>query len=1612
MKDYASVSGTFATVTGLGAYLTEQFNAGSLDLVNGTGAAVALQLSQVTGPPTATTGQPITVNWQVSNSGSNNADGSWQDSVYLSTTPTITAASGLLGSVMRSGGLPAGGLYNASWTGPLPAIPPGSYYILVQVDSLNQVPNTNRANDIGVASAGPMEVTLPSLTLGTPYQDSFTAADQDRSYQLTVSQSATLTVTLASAAASGETALYVGEAYLPTPYAYDFASTLPQANQSVTVPLTEAGTYYVLAHSVAGQASDTGFQITALFPGFTLQSASPNVGGNTGNVTLSLHGSDLAADMTPSLVLGATTLQASSTVVTDATLLLATFNLTGATPGVYAVQLTDPSSSQTASLPAAFTVEAGRGGKLSVSLGMPAEIRAGRPGTVVISYANKGDNDITLPLITVVDPQGGLLQYLADSAGDVGQMTFLAPPVLPGLAELPPGASGTVQLLFTPAVTQGNAQLEVYADTFDDPTFAATPIDWAAASQALQPAGVSNQSWNAYVTAYEALYGNTYGAFFQFVTSQIQSMDDPDVAQEIFVDGTWLFDYRPQDVFDQSAVNPFDPAPGKGLFYTPVNVNPPTPAPSSPNPVNLPQLPSSSAVGNDYVLVIADDFKNTGADLPGVDSDVEAIKNTFKDLMKNQVQIVQSTPGNPLTAQDASQAIQNALNGKGPNDRVFIFIDSHGTNGVLSNPAGFDYPSGVPGVLLDNNTILTGSAINQAIQGANGGQGATCPTLLVDDTCHSADVTAQITQMTAPNVVPISSAGGNEIAAEWGSYINQFLQDLQASPSGNVMDSFMQAAQQITEDHPNQHPGVPQVTGPPGSTMLPQTDLKPPIVKQMGNKLATGTPAAKGLSPVVASHDPNALIGPTGLGAQKLIQPPGTFAYTVEFENDGSAAAQNVTVTEQLASNLNWSTFQLSSFGFGPVNVTIPAGLTEYQTAVIYQNTDGSALDVEVALDFDVQTGILTVTFTSLDPTTGQAPAGVLDGFLPPDNSSHIGEGFVTYTVSADAQAASGTAVNAQASVVFDTNGALATDIASNTVANVLPQTNLSELAGTTKPTVEKISTLLTGNYSDPDKNNKPGIAVIYTSGTGTWQYSAIGKTWTNIGAVATTGALLLPQTDQVRFLPTGPAAGSAELLYVAWDGSTGKAGQYVNASTTGGGASFSANAGELDVTLSAVTQAPVWLPGSTTLTPVLPGGSNTGETVADAFDSVFSGDDNQSAGIAVVGLAGTTEGTWKYAIYDSNTQTYGSFQSFSKVSSKSALLLGPNDMIEFVPNKDTFTGLVTLTVQAWDGAGGVNDGGTVNLSKKGNTGGKTPFSSTSLTGNLHFNDAPTQNPPANPIPFLPSAIAENAPSKSVSVATLLKDAHASDPDKDALGLALTAVSGNGVWQYELPHGMWENVPSTVSDASVLLLPGTALLRFDPTPDYSGQAVLSWLAWDETQGKAGQQGFDLSGSGGATAFSSTSASAALTVTASQHPTAWSGKGATLTPVQPTDSNPPGNTVASVFGNHFDDQGKTVGIAISGVGGTSLGQWEYTLAGGSMWQNLPAISTKKALLLSANDLIRFLPNGNGLGTATLTAYAWDGSTGTDGATAHVKGSAFSTTTLTATCLVNNAATLND
>src|SRR5205807_9169698 len=64
----------------------------------------------------------------------------------------------------------------------------------------------------------------------------------------------------------------------------------------------------------------------------------------------------------------------------------------------------------------------------------------------------------------------------------------------------------------------------------------------------------------------------------------------------------------------------------------------------------------------------------------------------------------------------------------------------------------------------------------------------------------------------------------------------------------------------------------------------------------------------------------------------------------------------------------------------------------------------------------------------------GEKPSDPLVGFLPPDDGSGIGNGFVSYTIMADPSDATGTVITAQATVTFDTQPTLTTSQISNTI--------------------------------------------------------------------------------------------------------------------------------------------------------------------------------------------------------------------------------------------------------------------------------------------------------------------------------------------------------------------------------------------------------------------------------------------------------------------------------------------------------------------------------------------------------------------------------------------------
>jgi hypothetical protein len=277
----------------------------------------------------------------------------------------------------------------------------------------------------------------------------------------------------------------------------------------------------------------------------------------------------------------------------------------------------------------------------------------------------------------------------------------------------------------------------------------------------------------------------------------------------------------------------------------------------------------------------------------------------------------------------------------------------------------------------------------------------------------------------------------------------------------------------------------------------------------------------------VASVDPNNIEGPSGYGPKGFVQPE-LFSYGIEFQNKptATAPAQVVVVTQQIDSNLDWSTFQLGNIAFGDTVIDVPAGQMSYSTQVDLTATLG--IDVDVTADFNPVTGLATWTFTSIDPTTLDVPSNPLEGFLPPDKVAGEGEGFVNYSILPKASATTGTPINAKATVVFDANTPLST-------ANFLNTLDVGPVTSQVTPLPAQSPATFTVSWSPTDAPGGSGIAtynVFVSDDGGAFKPFVTSTTATSAsftGQVGHTYGFYSVATDHVGNVQPTPTASQAK---------------------------------------------------------------------------------------------------------------------------------------------------------------------------------------------------------------------------------------------------------------------------------------------------------------------------------------------------------------------------------------------------------------------------------------------------------------------------------------------------
>lgn len=199
---------------------------------------------------------------------------------------------------------------------------------------------------------------------------------------------------------------------------------------------------------------------------------------------------------------------------------------------------------------------------------------------------------------------------------------------------------------------------------------------------------------------------------------------------------------------------------------------------------------------------------------------------------------------------------------------------------------------------------------------------------------------------------------------------------------------------------------------------------------------------------VIASNDPNEIIGPAGEPDKRWVSVKDRLPYTVTYENDktATAPAKYVKVVVPVHNKMDAASFELKNLGFNSLTFTVPPA-----TASNYQRLDcrdSLGLFVDMTAGYDVINNNFFWEFQSIDPLTLLPPADPLKGFLLRQDSSNslYGHGFVNFSIKPVIHAQTLDSILAQAFIIFDTNDTIPTNIEKNTIDAVPPTSNMSSL--------------------------------------------------------------------------------------------------------------------------------------------------------------------------------------------------------------------------------------------------------------------------------------------------------------------------------------------------------------------------------------------------------------------------------------------------------------------------------------------------------------------------------------------------------------------------------------
>ncbi|TWT79454.1 hypothetical protein CA13_08550 [Planctomycetes bacterium CA13] len=1099
-------------------------------------------------------GDPISISWTVRNDEVLPIDGGWIDVVFASSDEIWDIGDVPIAEIMRTDVLAPGESYNQQTNINAPPSRQGDLFFIVRTDARQQVRESVESDNQAFTST---ELDVPELVLDTPLDSSFLGSGELQYYRIDVPGNRTLTISLDSEATSGSTSMFLRQQDIASSVTFDAASpSVFSPDQQLELAETDQTTYYLTVRADSGAAASSPFTLNATLPGFKLSAVSPAVGGNSGELTLDVVGTDLTRIARVTLVSeDNTVVTPMQTRFTDPTSLSVTFDLQGVAAGSYDVRVVssvpvvefDEEGNQTtgevidgdATLVDAFEVVDEEPTPLTTRLLLPSAARFGRVFPIHLEVINEGMNDVTSPLLLVHSPSGTPLSLTPDFNANTPSQVQVMPLSDRGLPTVMKPGDRVLIPVYASAITEPDSTFVV-----QDLTVPSTALAWDDV-EAYYRDQTTDAQWAETWANFKSLVGDSWGELHDVMrmAATERVMLQP---QTTFVAGAELIrDLMIRASFGEQDTSQFLTFPNGML---------------DPDPFGIGGADESAALGErltaleEPILACSFAAAERGASGEDVDENEDGcayFRPRNPVILASmeawaQTSVIAALSGRNGTL--ASSLFVEFLNNDAPS--YHTFSESHEVvDGTLAH-AGFRNSSVTRRVLQtvfndatheigrrldprlaagspitaeqlppfesvsfpvesffsqvgqldsrlspwstkrggDNESVYFADALHYGGSGDTfsipnaiaGGVGKTDKSLPEElQRTYGSDVFGDDERRIFGNIIlkRIVDENDKTIRIEAKSDLRVFIKDTIDFCPGDLGDGLtvkaatvplanleangwaydvgfqvefasevMNGSIRIPRDF-DKDPDDPEPPPEPEPEPEPPTTCTGENVPGEHPECDPGDPPDD--VPTVRPRDPNDIRGPAGVGEEGWIRQSELLPYTIRFENDpeqATAAAQEVIVSNPLSDNMDWETLELTGIGFGSQAVQVPAGRQEFSTIMQTTNVDGTPLDAMVDVVFDHETGTVTWSIRSVDPLTGLLPADPFAGFLPVNDESGSGEGFVTYTIRSKADVVTGDAIENQASIVFDINDPIVTNTALNTIDELAPTSSVSQL--------------------------------------------------------------------------------------------------------------------------------------------------------------------------------------------------------------------------------------------------------------------------------------------------------------------------------------------------------------------------------------------------------------------------------------------------------------------------------------------------------------------------------------------------------------------------------------